>query len=231
MIAEPAGPAQPATRPECKPDENSNPKPCIESPLPVAGGRPFAFGNKMKLRFQYKLTKEDYLTLAKITCRNQYTVAARRNAWIGISWLFLLVAGALASYLSEILVLQILFLGAAAGHMYDLIQFKRRFWDAVSRNLVVPRDAIILDVSEEGLREQSDGIESFAPWSIVTQVIDRNEHLFIELASRLWAILPTQRLLSGGDSIEALKHLLSQNRGKAEPAGADQPATRPALEA
>lgn len=77
---------------------------------------------------------------------------------------------------------------------------------------MVPKDPIDLTIQDDGFHEQSDGITSFAPWGTITQWIDADQHHFIQLANRLWAIIPKTNLAVGQESLDDLLALLQAKK-------------------
>lgn len=48
--------------------------------------------------------------------------------------------------------------------------------------------------NDEGVKEASCGIVSFAPWSAVQKIDIVEGNMFIQLANELWAIIPADAL-------------------------------------
>jgi HAMP domain-containing protein len=80
----------------------------------------------------------------------------------------------------------------------------------------VPSKQIRLQIDEQGLHETVDGVvESFAPWNGVRNFTVSDDHLLVELAGDLWAIVPRANVNEGGTAFEELVQML-RSHGIAE---------------
>ena len=164
----------------------------------------------IRLRYEYTLTLGDYEALARITQQRTYSAALGEYWRTTLIYSVILSAAAYALILIEQFGIACLIGTIVALYFYSAFTFKHRFWTAISRSIVTPTEPVVLEISEDGLRELSDGIESFAPWNVVTRRIYSSDHTFLELASRLWAIVPHTTLTPESDSIKALREVVTR---------------------
>jgi hypothetical protein len=162
----------------------------------------------MKLQFTYESTLDDYISLAKVTAAAGYSNLRKRTYINGSLWIILLGSAAWISLNSTFPLVTTVFLGAIGGYIYDLAKIRDRYWRAVYRSISVPQGKIDLTVTEHGLEETCEGIRSFAPWSCVTRYFISDHRIMIELASRLWAIVPKNGLSADSNSLSDLQSAL-----------------------
>jgi hypothetical protein len=162
----------------------------------------------MKLHFEYTSSLEDYIALADITAATSFKIAYRVYLSQIAIWPILLILASYVAYISPQPFLIAIFIGALCGNIYDITQYKKRFWKAVYKSIKVPKGTITLDISDEGFRETCEAIVSFAPWSCVTRYDVQSERILIELSGRLWAIIPEKTLAPNSDSLDQLANAL-----------------------
>lgn len=61
-----------------------------------------------------------------------------------------------------------------------------------------------LEINEDGLHEEVEGVRSFAPWPCVLGYAHSNDVLLVRLKAGLWALVPRYGLLPGSADTEML---------------------------
>lgn len=163
-----------------------------------------------RFELTYTLGPRERLALYAVeqpTAYRQY----RNRRFVTSAWALALVAAGLFSALhAKITAFAVLFAIAGVA-LVGRIALSRRQFEALTQSVTAaqPSRDVRLVVDDDGLKESSDGIESFAPWRVVRSFADVDQTLLLRLGAGMWAAIPQAAFAATGDgSLEAFRAML-----------------------
>lgn len=112
-----------------------------------------------------------------------------------VLWWVMMGFGIFVGILAEFLFASILFAVFLLNSFRGFVGIRRRYRGAIRHQCKQIREtAIELEVSDGGLLERSDGIESLAPWESVVGYRENGKLIVIRLSNGLLAIVPKRFL-------------------------------------
>lgn len=148
----------------------------------------------MNIRCEYENSSADWRELRHILEKTSYRRAARHNWNVALAYSLTLVLPIIFLLIAGQIVVACLPLVLIGWHAASVIKFKKRYWGAPNPQYD-SLNAISLEISDDGMTEIDREIKSFAPWKTITAIFFRETRTFIQLNSRLWAIIPNNALI------------------------------------
>lgn len=121
-----------------------------------------------------------------------------------ILWVILVVVGmiwgsAVSLYLGFVYLTVLIYL------VYQISVYPRKYRDAIEQTFRAQHEKeIVLTVTDEGVTELCDDIESFVPWKAIVSYHHVDDRLFILLKSDQWAIIPKSEITEGAEYFDPL---------------------------
>lgn len=169
----------------------------------------------MRLVYEYTNTPQDYLAQYGLCNPDAYHIARRLHYRFLALPFWAMFLGLCAAMLANNALIACLIIAAVGFPLCASIPFAARYRGAVERSLGSrPTTEVRLEVTDDGLHEAVEGIQSFAPWSSVRRFEVFHETLFIALAANRWAIIPRRSLAPSSDSFDDLVRLLQERTVK-----------------
>jgi hypothetical protein len=170
----------------------------------------------MSLVLEYRNTRADYLNHHKLVLGDSYRSARSAHYKSLAYWLGILLIGSYFALQADYIFPMCLMIAYGIWMSVRSIPYSSRYWTAIQQSLSTqPETQIKLEVQEEGFLETMDGIQSFVPWPSVKTFTLFRDTLFIELTSRLWAIVPLNSVNLGSTAVDDLIRIL-RDRGIGE---------------
>jgi len=127
-----------------------------------------------------------------------------------ILWVILVVVGmiwgsAVSLYLGFVYLTVLIYL------VYQISVYPRKYRDAIEQTFRAQHEkGIVLTVTDEGITELCDDIESFVPWKAIVSYHHVDDRLFILLKSDQWAIIPKSEITEGAEYFDPLIERLAE---------------------
>ena len=135
------------------------------------------------MNFEYTNTQQDYMAQTELICQDEFPSARSAHYFNAVFWSVLLVLAASASYIADSWILVFVFLAALVKYLHRSIPYSRLFRARVKLSQrSQPEKRIKLIVNEDGLHEEAEGIQSFAPWTSIKSYTLFRDILFVKLA-------------------------------------------------
>lgn len=169
----------------------------------------------MRLVYEYSNTPQDYLAQHGLCNPDAYHIARRLHYRFLALPFWAMILGICAAMLANNAVLACLIIVAVGFPLCMSIPFAARYRSAVEQSLGSRSPTEVrLEVTDDGLHETVEGIQSFAPWSSVLRFEVFHETLFIALAANRWAIIPRRSLSPSSSAFDDLVNVLQERTVK-----------------
>ncbi len=163
------------------------------------------------MHFEYTNTKIDALNLAKLSLQKTFLNSRYRYYYSLVNQISLHLLAIYLAYNSKSVFLICVFGFSISYLLYQSLPYSKYYWNQFeSTDSVRSNELIRLEVKEDGLLEDTEGIQSFVPWTSVCSFTLFQDTLFIELRAKLWAVIPRRTLTSTSDSLDDMIRALKE---------------------
>jgi hypothetical protein len=164
------------------------------------------------LAFEYTVGPEEHLKHQRLLNPSVPREAIAANRRTTVNGLLVLGFAMYAAWEARLIALLAGFLCATAFLIFYAATYSGRYWKQLGVSLKsLPSKRVRLEVRADGRHETTEGVQSFAPWHAVIGYSVFGDVLFVELAGRLWAMIPEPTLSASSSSLTQLLEALKED--------------------